>query len=42
MPMDSSKMKALTKQYGAKKGKEIAYAMENKKKGMKKKDNKKK
>ena len=32
MPIDEKKMKALIKQYGAKKGKDIYYALEQKSK----------
>ncbi len=32
MPVNQSKMKALKKEYGAKKGKSVYYALENKSK----------
>lgn len=35
MPVNKKKMDALKKEYGAKKGKEIYYKLENKEKGKK-------
>lgn len=37
MPINKKKMDALKKQYGAKKGKDVYYALENKAKASKKK-----
>ena len=37
MPVNRKKMDALKKQYGAKKGKDVYYALENKAKASKKK-----
>ena len=37
MPINKKKMNALKKQYGAKKGKDVYYALENKAKASKKK-----
>jgi hypothetical protein len=37
MPVNEKKMKALKKEYGTKKGKDVYYAMENKAKAKKKK-----
>lgn len=40
MPVNQKKMRALKKEYGAKKGKSVYYAMENKQKQAKKKGSK--
>lgn len=42
MPINKEKMKSMTKQYGSKKGKQVYYALENKRKAESKIKKKKK